>query len=677
MATHYRPDIDGLRTVAVVPVVLFHLGVSGVGGGFVGVDVFFVISGYLITRVLLDDLQNGPPTFRAYLFNFYERRVRRIFPALFAMIAITTLAFSAAMMPRDFARLGRSVIAAVLSQSNVLFYLESSYFDTLSEFKPLLHTWSLAVEDQFYIAFPLLLYIAYRQSRRRLLATLAIVALASFAWSAFAVYSAPSATFYLPGTRAWELLLGSLLAAGAVPAIRRNGAREAVALAGAALIAWGVFALSKADPFPGLNALPPCLGAALIIWSGAGGSTIVGRLLSMAPMRGIGLISYSLYLWHWPVLVFVRYVSLGEPSSADMLLAAAASVALAYLSWHFVERPFRRPSGHSSRRVVFGSALACMAVLMLMGGIGWATKGLPQRLPEDVRALSAAALDVNPRRDECLPDPSVPAADRVCAIGDRSPGPPIFALIGDSFADAIMPAIESVAVAERQRGIALMRSGCYALLEIRQGNPACTTFMRDAVRTIRSTPSISLVIVTSRWTAAAESTRAGSYTWTMFITDAESPSPSLAESRLVFVRGLDRLLAALAGREIVIVYGAPEQPALVPEAAGKFALFGWQFDASLPRAEYDRRNQFVREALDRASADRGVSLFDLGLRLCNSAECPAVVDGIPLYSDDNHLSTAGARYVAENLRQIFARAGAQVAGQSPPITPQATTPSPQ
>src|SRR5436309_10032587 len=260
----YRSDIDGLRAIAVVPVVLYHAGVQSFAGGFVGVDVFFVISGYLITALVASEVRGG----HFSLVRFYERRIRRIFPALFTVVAFSCVTASFFFMPMDFKRFGASVAAMTLFASNFLFWRQSGYFDAAADLKPLLHTWSLAVEEQFYFVFPIVLVWILRLRRNRWQAVIIVSATVSFAWSVWQVAEDPTAAFYLPLARAWELLVGSLLALSIVPAIGRRFWNEAAGIMGIGLIAWSVLRFSAETPFPGINALLPCAGAALIIHSG-------------------------------------------------------------------------------------------------------------------------------------------------------------------------------------------------------------------------------------------------------------------------------------------------------------------------------------------------------------------------------------------------------------------------
>lgn len=331
----YRREIDGLRALAVLPVMLFHAGFSGVSGGFVGVDVFFVISGYLITGILISEQAAGTFT----LTGFYERRARRILPALFVVL-LACLPFAWAwLLPSDLKAFARSLAAAAISLSNVLFWRESGYFDTSSELKPLLHTWSLGVEEQYYMVFPLLLLGLARWRPRWTPYVLWAGAVLSLALAQWAALRQPSLAFYLLPTRGWELLAGALLAyyhSQPIPRLRQAAAlNQAGSLLGLAMMAYAMLRFDQHTPFPGVYALLPTLGAVLIIACAQPG-TWVGKLLATPVLVSIGLISYSAYLWHQPVLAFARYYLMTQPRPEVMATLLLLVLGLAWLSWRYV-----------------------------------------------------------------------------------------------------------------------------------------------------------------------------------------------------------------------------------------------------------------------------------------------------------------------------------------------------
>lgn len=371
----YRREIDGLRALAVLAVMLFHAGVPQFAGGYVGVDVFLVISGFLITGILLDDIARGDFSLR----RFYERRARRILPALFLVLACTTLAALFVLTPREMVAYARSLGAVAAFGANFFFWRQGDYFDSAAELQPLLHTWSLAVEEQYYLLFPLLLLWLVRGTRPVLkpILVLGALAFASLALSAWGAWAAPRASFFLLPARAWELLVGAGLAfwvrRGTPPLVRLPWLREALALAGLAAVAAAVAFFDGHTPFPGVHALLPTLGTALLILH-AHPATLVGRALASRACVAVGLVSYSAYLWHQPMLALARVHAGAELSVLAGVGWCALALVLAFASWRFVEQPIRR-HGVSTQRTVLAWSLAGLAAFVLLGAAGVATRG--------------------------------------------------------------------------------------------------------------------------------------------------------------------------------------------------------------------------------------------------------------------------------------------------------------
>ncbi|MBI1304441.1 MAG: acyltransferase family protein [Phycisphaera sp.] len=375
----YRPEVDGLRALAVVPVILFHAGVPGFAGGFVGVDVFFVISGYLIASIIHEEILDR----RFSVVTFLERRARRIIPALYAVLIVTLLLGWLFMLPDNFENLGQSVVATVGVSNNILLWLTSGYWDLANEYKPLLHTWSLGVEEQFYFVFPFVLLWLAPRGRRTTLIVFAIVAVASLAAAQWFVMCEPLAAFFLLPMRAWELLMGAMFAVTCRRdrghALQLGAAGGALAWLGLALILAPVVLYDATTPFPGLAALPPTLGTLLVIMF-ASEANVVGRLLSWRVLVAIGLGSYSAYLWHQPIFAFLRLLSPEHPSAPAVVLAIVATAVLSYASWRFIEQPFRSRE-RFSRTAVFTLTIS---VGGLLAGAGFAvdrSSGFPERLP--------------------------------------------------------------------------------------------------------------------------------------------------------------------------------------------------------------------------------------------------------------------------------------------------------
>ena len=379
----YRAEIDGLRAFAVVPVVLFHAGLDLFGGGFVGVDVFFVISGYLITTILIEDIDNK----RFGVLGFYERRARRILPALFLVMfccAPLAWAWMPATQMKDFFK---GLVAACLFASNMLFLRRTGYFDVNQKENPLLHTWSLAIEEQYYLLFPIFLFLAWRFGKNRVFWTIVVFAAASLALAEGGWRNHPEANFYLAPTRAWELLSGSI--AAFILWRRDFQANGTMAFIGLSAILFSIFLYDKSTPFPSVYTLVPVFGAFLIIlFSGAG--SIAQKILSAKPCVGLGLISYGVYLWHWPMLSFLNIATGGTPSVAARAATALLSLLPAWLTYAFVDRPIRsrRPSPRKT---------AVLSALLILSGAGayivvYKNQGFPARNPR-LAKIEAAIND--------------------------------------------------------------------------------------------------------------------------------------------------------------------------------------------------------------------------------------------------------------------------------------------
>ena len=429
----YRPDIDGLRAVAVIAVLLFHAELH-CPGGFVGVDMFFVISGFLISSLILKELDDGSFS----LVNFWERRIRRILPAVTVVVLGTLVAGWFLYLPADFASLGKSVVAQAALVSNIFFYQQAGYFEAGADTTPLLHTWSLAVEEQFYLIFPLFLVFLSRFRRRSRLAAIVVVAAASFASSVLGTYAYPRAAFYLLPTRAWELLLGALLAMTRGRVSVNSWIRETSAWMGLGLVACSVVYYDGSTRFPGLAAAAPCLGTALIIFSGERRLSTVGRMLAFRPVVFVGLVSYSLYLWHWPILAYSRYLLGGEgqrwPFRVALLIASAV---LAILSWKYIETPFRKRTILRGRRRIFGFAGVSVATVLGLGLVVSYFAGFPWRFPRDA-LMYADCRDHYPGFEDTSLAQAVAA--QFAEVGSREADQPINLLVwGDSHAPGNNP----------------------------------------------------------------------------------------------------------------------------------------------------------------------------------------------------------------------------------------------
>lgn len=629
----YRLDIDGLRAVAVMAVVVHHLSAQFLPGGYVGVDVFFVISGYLITGIISREMQEGSFTFA----RFYERRVRRIFPALFSVLAVTLVAGYLLLLPSDFAASLRATAGTLLFSSNIVFWREmmAGYFAaTDSMLNPLLHTWSLAVEEQFYVGFPFLLLICFRYFPRYLVPALLATAITSLAASAWFLETKSVAVFFLSPFRAWELMAGSLLAVGAVPPINSRPLREILSFLGLVGIGFACVVYDGKTRFPGLTALVPVLASVALIHVGGCGGSLVTRFLAWRPMVFIGLISYSLYLWHWPLIVFWRYSTGMEPLEPYIPALFVFSLILAALSYRFIERPFRRPGGFSRRAVFLRGALVSM-VLLAGAGLGIMRDGFSTRFSPEVNQLDAARAPIVPH---------VNCSDRFkepwCTLGENKP--PEILLWGDSHSLAWAPALER-SLSKAKLSAAFVTSGaCPPLFGINNiSNKGCADLTENVKRYLRENSRVNKVILSAYW---------GTY--------FKNGSPVTFDSGGVKHRDIEAAQMALAatlewlhdnGNQVVLLGPVPSYDKSVPLALALEVATNRKLLVSSAGYQHKKHEPFF-DVVTNFKTKPWFSFMDPIEWMC-SDECIAIDGAVRLYRDAHHLSVAGALMFEEKLAE--------------------------
>lgn len=668
-ALPYRREIDGLRAVAVLPVILFHAGFQVFSGGFVGVDVFFVISGYLITSIILREQDEG----RFSILAFYERRARRILPALFVVL-LACLPFAWAwMLPGQLQDFGESLAAIALFSSNFFFATENGYFARSAELKPLLHTWSLAVEEQFYLVFPLLL-LALRRGRPRSLAMIVGgLAVLSLALSEWAFRREPTATFYLLPTRAWELLAGSLLAFWLQRRERPTGlVSEVGAGAGLAMIVGAILYFDETTPFPGLWALVPVVGSALVILC-ADRSNWTGRLLGWQPLVAIGLISYSAYLWHQPLFAFARIRSVLAPSPLLMAGLSVLALLLAWATWRFVEVPFRKPEMVSRKRI-FASALIGVVGLAGAGKALDLRQGLPQRLDPEILAIAKFDRSFTSGTKACIKVTGQAAPYCVFnpALGKRA------ALWGDSHAESIAPQLAKALAVEGYGLSSFARPRCDPVPAItRDGDDGCAEYKAAAEAFLTSDAGPETVIVVARWTLILESgpfdNQEGGVEFgkwaTHFAADGSNHQPSQAERGAAMRAAVETLVRS--GKRVILVGNIPEAGWNVPQTMTKIAMFGGgPRPLSTSSTTFRARDSSTRQAFEALSPTPRLIRLEPSQLFCDrqlAGRCVNEWDGFPLYRDDDHPTSRGAHWVAAQIV-------AAMKGDAPPVLP-TTTPA--
>ncbi len=502
-ATHYRPEIDGLRAVAVVMALFFHAGVSAFSGGFVGADVFYVISGYLISGIVLREKAAGTFTF----VGFYERRVRRIMPALLTMFTATAL-FALILLPADMVTYAKSLVSAVAFASNFYFWRSLGYFGIEPQYAPLLNTWSLAVEEQLYIVWPFVVVaVSARLSRRGMATFILAVAAAAVAFGLLVIDRIPYGGFFSPVIRSAEFLLGAFLAVDILPRLKSRWINEALAAAGLLLILSNLPRVHATPFFPRIEVLTACIGTALFIYSAGARDSLVTRLMATRPMVLMGQASYSLYLWHWPILAFGTYYILDESVVHGAKIALAfAAIPVAFLSWRYVEQPFRGRKSRFSRRAMFLGAAGVSAALALYGGVVIALHGLPGRFDETARRIIADDVKVH---NPCNGQSARSVAERkLCKFGD--PGARASIIVsGDSFSDMYYEALDGLARRHGAAGYLFSAAACrsYVLRPLEPADSKCVARNAEIRKLIRAMRPKAVVLI-QRWSLAETARKA-------------------------------------------------------------------------------------------------------------------------------------------------------------------------
>jgi peptidoglycan/LPS O-acetylase OafA/YrhL len=662
----YRPDIDGLRAIAILAVVLFHAEV-GIKGGYVGVDVFFVISGYLITQILLSESDRS---IRGLL-AFYSRRVRRILPALLVLTTVVSLGSYFLLVPHELMALGKSLVASITFSSNFLFHSQAGYFDAPSLTKPLLHTWSLSVEAQFYLVFPILIFLIFwaRSGSPAVVASIVCVLFAfSLAVSVATLRTDPSFTFYMLASRAWELLAGSILALGLIPRARSVWLNQFAQVAGIICIAWAVFAYTPSTKFPGENAILPVLGTILLIWSRhQGQSAPISYFLERPGVVWLGRISYSLYLWHWPLLVLLRYALAHKPDYAATMVVLLIAVLLSALTYKFVERPFIAWK-HAPKPKLGLSAIALLLFAMLIAADGLiaSSKGLPGRLSEKALQFSAGSKDVAPDVERC----HTLEAERIrnndlCGLGVAHQ-PPAFIVWGDSHAHAMYGVFKQKALEYQITGKHASHSACPPLLGMEVASNVkdeCRRF-NDAMISYINEHQIKNVFLIARWSLyALGHTPDGIEKGIAPLLTDGMPGPGLKvsqeESKQLFVQGLQNTLEKLVqpGRTIYVLEQVPEAMHHIPSSLGRSTLlYGLNQSQLKPRLETtEHRQKFVNDTFVDMRNRYGIEIIRTHEFLCGSKTCEIEHAGRSLYRDADHLSAYGANFIQPVIEPALKR----------------------
>jgi peptidoglycan/LPS O-acetylase OafA/YrhL len=631
--TAYRPDIDGLRAVAVLAVLFSHAGFEFVSGGFVGVDIFFVISGFLITKILYSEVKQNTFSIK----SFYQRRIRRILPAFYLVSVITVAVGSILMLPADFDDLVNSFIASSFFLANVFFMgATGGYFSDMAHEMPLLHMWSLSVEEQFYLFWPLLLLVLVRRiSGNTMLVVIGSLIVVSFGAAEYWLSTGASqVAYYSIIARAGELLLGALLAVSPNrDALLTPKRAQIISLLGLLLIFSSILLIDEGSRFPGLHAFWPCLGAVLLIWSGSYQGSIGARLLSIRPMVFIGLISYSLYLWHWPLLAFTRYMRY-EISTLMGLGFVLASICLAYLSWKYVEQPFRRKNPSKKLRTI-KNAFALTALTTMMIAIASHYDLVSIQSFDEERYQSAQKTIVFPslRNGWCHIDSedgfNRPFEQRYlnCQYGSVSANSRAL-LWGDSHAAGYAPFLDDLGKELGFNIVEMSTSACEPTLAPIPNNkwrfqvPICNGFRAEAIKNIKN-DEYDFVFIAARWEEYSENMEGS-------IQEAISFAAQHSKGVFVFAQvprfDLNIGDCYVRGKMLPLSNGCDE---------------GDTYEVA---ADVSRANEYLQTIIEKIP---NAQIVDVGELICNNGSCNPFIEKKPAYFDENHLNIEGSRALAK------------------------------
>ncbi|MFT6270767.1 MAG: peptidoglycan/LPS O-acetylase OafA/YrhL [Alphaproteobacteria bacterium] len=665
----YRADIDGLRAVAVLTVILFHFGIPGFGGGFIGVDIFFVLSGYLIGSIILKQLNEERFSFT----QFYFRRIRRLMPVFTVVMVVSFGLAYWLMLPADFREFGQSLATSTVYLSNFLFYREAGYFDTASHLKPLLHTWSLSVEEQFYIVFPFLAWFIFRVSRKWWTVTFAILTVLSLAASIVYLPKDASAVFYLYPFRAWEMFLGVLLAAGSLPMIRRSSIINLLALVGSSLILVPTFLYTTQTPFPGLAALFPCLGTIIIIYCGNASNSIINKWLTNPVLVFIGKISYSLYLWHWPFYVFYVYYKVDFLTAIDIVLLLVATFGAAILSWRFIEIPFREGRAIFSKKAfsVFTATAAASALLVGIGFYLHFSQGMPQRFSKEAVQFADAAGDLFGDLTGCvnIGNTTLPELG-FCEIDNALDAKKYTLIWSDSHGAAYKSGYELANVDKREPALLAWTGGCPPVFGVDKDESAFSQafneqckFRNTAIEKLLLTDKrIDKLVLLGRWSYYYAGQGVGVDDHNTIRLWPVGSENQVEDQSLFFLESIQRTVEQLneIGFKPYIVQQPPEFPRYLSEQVA----FGFIRNkpeimdnleqlTTVTYSEVIARQGEINKLLEKLASENKIHLIKTHQFFCSQKACSLMIDGKPTYFDNNHVSTYGARKMSAMFNPLL------------------------
>ena len=647
----YRAEIDGLRALAVLPVILFHAGFEWFSGGFVGVDVFFVISGYLITTIIISEMAEG----KFSIVNFYERRARRILPALFFVMSACLPFAWLWLAPNDLKDFGQSLVAVSTFSSNILFWQQSGYFDTAAELKPLLHTWSLAVEEQYYILFPIFLMLTWRLGIKWVLILLSVVFLLSLGVAQWGAYYKPSATFFLLPTRGWELLVGVFAAFYLKhnTHLKSHFLNQVLSLLGFGMIVYSIVAFDKTTPFPSLHALIPTIGTGLLILF-AVPKTLIHKLLSLKFIVGIGLISYSAYLWHQPFLAFARHRLLGDVSDFILIVLCTASLVMAWFSWKFVEAPFRNRKTLTRKKIFFFS-IVCMALFSSLGISMHLKNGYEDRVSFSEELANSFK---RPSLENCFDTPFNHSVEEWGCILGRSEGRINFILFGDSHSLSFKTLIDQKAKEKDVKVFYTGSSGCLPFLGIYpkrndQYENNCN-LLNERIFELAKSNDVDGIILSARWSYYTYGDYG--YSGAQLVSNLPEGPFSLQKSIDTFTTALERTVDNYNSIDVPIhlITQPPHQK--YPPQSVYFRIakgMGSVESLSVRRSDFDRLNEIPINAFYKYESK--INIYNITDLFCDEYVCLIGERDRSFYFDEDHLGTYGALKLEKVIDNILSK----------------------
>lgn len=645
MSQKFRYDINGLRAYAVATVVLFHFGVFGFTGGFIGVDVFFVISGFLMTSIVIKGVENQ----KFSLLKFYLSRAIRIIPALLAVCLVMLILGWFFLLPLDYQALSKHIISSINFLSNITYYLESGYFDTSSHNKALLHTWSLSAEWQFYILFPIAVLLLHKinSSRKFLIISFFFATIISLITSIYLTNRSPSAGFFLLPARAWEMLAGGLVFFAASKTINSQKINFFAEVLGFGLIVLSVYFFSSNTIWPSYHALLPVLGTALILLANNQNSIFTQPKI----FQFLGNTSYSIYLWHWPI-VFFLYYNQKLDNIFLVVLGIFLSVILGYLSYKYIENPSRNYLTTKSLKLNYLIWILSIVGLSLVSYVIYKKNGIENRFESNINQVLSIVKDINPRRDECLTYPGEPL--KQCKYGS---GPTSLLVVGDSHANAMMGSIQNSLPATTSL-VSWTISGCTAVEGLKKTNNTgykCGELISEVLNKIKSYPSdLPLLIVNrtnSLFKGEPDNESISKPTRYISVVHDKYDDKYNEEMKNAYVETLCKFAK---DRKVYITRPTPEAPFSIPEAyAKKLLLKNPQQEVNISFDDYMKRSQLSYEAQDLAQDKCGVKIIDISKAFCNKEKCEFIRDEKPIFVDDDHMKWHSAHILTPYFLRIF------------------------